>query len=697
MISLQPRKNSGFEPHLHRPLTELSIGEEVSESTSDCAIDIAEEFSRDRTHLCRIAMADISKRILLSFPLDVSIPPGRYTARAFLERQNEVLNQLSDRTVIDAAGKILDSVEPNLDRFSLVDEATCEDLSLYAGATVEQSLHNVADFIAKTQTVVGKVFFKGRLARPTDELEVLVNRRTLTENLMRDADLLEFLTSSLQILKDNEMHMLSFWNYRGQVLPGQADKYYCRLSETIDQWINENRRVLTVHATLEMIKTALNTALLFGAAVIGPLYIFSKAGLINDQEIKQYLEEYIRRVLGSSGPYYLLASFGPALAKTAATAIGSAMAMMMAKPTVEWNRVELEFNQMLHQKILAVAHYYRAVREVYNRLETLPMVAQLEHFHQLRGFIHNPQLQPLFRALDSRTFDGGPSYVYQLGNVLYPWRMLEKESVQQAFAGAIAAMAEIDVVLATVKLVQTTDAQGRSLYCIAQFLNGSAECPQIELEGVYHPMIAAQEAVANDVFLGGEGRVRNMVVTGVNASGKSTQLRSTLTAIIMAQSLAIAPARRMRLTLFGRVISAMRVVGQLESGDSLFQAQIKRVNSVIAHVKTHSHFTLVALDELFTGANSVEGPAVAYGAAVVLGRTQHAITMCATHFPNLLELEREEPGLWRNYCLKREQGRGDFRLRVGTCRLQDGIGIARHLGFDAEALHIAETMRGRLL
>lgn len=255
---------------------------------------------------------------------------------------------------------------------------------------------------------------------------------------------------------------------------------------------------------------------------------------------------------------------------------------------------------------------------------------------------------------------------------------------------AILALAEIDTVLGTAKLFE----EESNRYCFPSFIEG-AKTPSLEIADYIHPMVAKDKAVANSIAFGDQA-LKNLIVTGPNAAGKSTNLRAILTAVIMAQSLGIAPAHQMSLTPFGRITSSMCTTDNVGNGDSLFQAQLKQANQLIANVEKTPHiFTLAALDELFNGSNRYEGPAFAFATAERLGQFPNSITLFATHFVhNIPKLAVTD--YWDNYCVARENGKPTYLLSPGISREFEGVAVAQELDFDAAALRSAKAEKQRL-
>ncbi len=106
---------------------------------------------------------------------------------------------------------------------------------------------------------------------------------------------------------------------------------------------------------------------------------------------------------------------------------------------------------------------------------------------------------------------------------------------------------------------------------------------------------------------------RNTLVTGSNASGKSTFLKALAVNAILAQTIGVCFAQEFR---FGRarVMSSMAVRDSVRGGESYFVAEIRSLKRILdaAEGKTP---VLAFVDEILRGTNTIER--IAASAAVL--------------------------------------------------------------------------------
>ena len=116
-------------------------------------------------------------------------------------------------------------------------------------------------------------------------------------------------------------------------------------------------------------------------------------------------------------------------------------------------------------------------------------------------------------------------------------------------------------------------------------------------KSLYHPLIA--NPVVNDVSF-----EKNMVISGDNASGKSTYLKMVAINCILAQGLGFAYGESFELP-YGHVMTSMDVSDDIEVGDSYFITESKTILRMIENLKKPG-FHYFFIDELFKGTNTIE-------------------------------------------------------------------------------------------
>ncbi len=186
----------------------------------------------------------------------------------------------------------------------------------------------------------------------------------------------------------------------------------------------------------------------------------------------------------------------------------------------------------------------------------------------------------------------------------------------------------------------------------------------MEAQNLYHPFLAEEHAVGNDLKLAEGGM---MIVTGANMAGKSTFLRTVGINYVMAMNGLPVCADSLcvrRVSLF----SSMRTADNLASHISYFHAELLRLEQLVAFCKRQAH-TLIILDEILKGTNSEDK---LKGSVLFLQkiRTLPVTGIVATHDLKLSELEAEDVH-FQNYCFEIGLGKEisySYKIKKGVAR-----------------------------
>lgn len=195
---------------------------------------------------------------------------------------------------------------------------------------------------------------------------------------------------------------------------------------------------------------------------------------------------------------------------------------------------------------------------------------------------------------------------------------------------------------------------------------------QISIKGLWHPLIS--DAVRNDADLDGP-----VLLTGSNASGKSTYLKAVMLCAVLAQSILTAPCGKYRAGVF-HIYTSMAIRDNVVRGESYFIAEIKSLRRIFDAVDS-GEAVLCAVDEILRGTNTVERVAASAELLRVLAG-KGALCLAATHDIELCELLGGTYALY-HFSERMEHGeiRFDFRLRPGPSRTRNAVGLLGVMGF----------------
>lgn len=157
---------------------------------------------------------------------------------------------------------------------------------------------------------------------------------------------------------------------------------------------------------------------------------------------------------------------------------------------------------------------------------------------------------------------------------------------------------------------------------------------------LYHPLI--KDPVANSVTL-----TKGMLLTGSNASGKSTFLKTVALSQILAQTIYTVPADSYQ-TDFYAVYTSMALRDDLATSSSYFMVEIKSLKRIIDAGKEKKHPVMCFVDEVLRGTNTVERIAASTEILKSLAE-DHIFSFAATHDVELTKLLEDA---YENYHLR---------------------------------------------
>lgn len=225
-------------------------------------------------------------------------------------------------------------------------------------------------------------------------------------------------------------------------------------------------------------------------------------------------------------------------------------------------------------------------------------------------------------------------------------------------------------------------------YC-TPFLQTRSDSRFVVSEG-FHPCI--ENPVANSFT-----QNRGMIITGSNASGKSTFLKMTAINAILAQTICTCTAKMYKANYF-RIYSSMSLRDNLADGESYYIVEIKALKRIIDAADTKDATPLLCfVDEVLRGTNTVER--IAASTQILKRLSQKGIyCFAATHDIELTHLLEQ---YYDNCHFEEEVKHGDvlfsYRLLEGRAHTRNAIKLLEIIGFSKEIIGKADDMAGAFL
>ncbi|MGI5855806.1 MAG: MutS-related protein [Candidatus Merdivicinus sp.] len=216
------------------------------------------------------------------------------------------------------------------------------------------------------------------------------------------------------------------------------------------------------------------------------------------------------------------------------------------------------------------------------------------------------------------------------------------------------------------------------VFCAPEFTEENA----LTFRSLAHPLL--RDPVTNS------GILHSAVVTGSNASGKSTFVKALAVNGILAQTLHTCSAAAFS-TRPALVITSMAVRDSLSAGDSYFVTEIKSLRRILRQAAGET-YCVCYVDEILKGTNTIERIAASASVLSCL-RRMDCLCVTASHDVELTDLME---GLYENwhFCETITPGgvEFDYKLKAGPSRTRNAIQLLGRMDFPAEITGGAEWM-----
>ena len=231
-------------------------------------------------------------------------------------------------------------------------------------------------------------------------------------------------------------------------------------------------------------------------------------------------------------------------------------------------------------------------------------------------------------------------------------------------------MGEIDLAISIASFRQSI-----KQCCLPEF----TEENRISCVEVFHPLL--EDPVVNSANI-----TNNSIVTGSNASGKSTFIKTLAINCILAQTIHTCTAKCYKLS-YSYVATSMALKDNILFGESYFVAEIKSLLRILNYCKRMS--CTIFIDEVLRGTNTPERIAASTAVLKTLHEMQ-SLTLVASHDIELTELLCDRYDNY-HFCetFEDDQISFDYLLKEGAARSTNAIKLLKYMGFEKKIVEEA--------
>ena len=474
--------------------------------------------------------------------------------------------------------------------------------------------------INKATTISGEIFLKHRLDNATTDIAVLTEQRREVEALAQHSQFIETKLKDLAHLERNIIPYCHNFIAQDQII-GSTMVNFKPLN-----FLNGNELFLNLYNNYNIFSPIYN--------LISPLilvlipFLIAKLYFIKDLNFGKYQGLFNFIFIGV--PTFSLPNNKSVMAM-AKFMFTIAMYIYTLYTASSFSLSTQKILRIVHDRLVNLKHYLGIIRELQTKFKTVVDI--------FGGDIYYP-------VLDDPIYDKPYNIISNKGKLLRHYTIINSDN--ENIKKSLTILGKIDCLYTISILVRDYG------YNFAEFV-ANRQTPAVFSKNFFHPNI--DTAIPNTIDIGFKGR-RNVILTGPNAGGKSTLIKTLSISILMAQTLGIAPCEKMYLTPFTYMNTYLNI-HDIKGKKSLFENEMERISTHIDKLKElkHTDFAFIIIDELFSGTNPKEGMATSFAVAEKLAQFPNSISVITTHYHQLTEL--------KDYA--------KYKMELDTYKLQAGV------------------------
>ena len=545
--------------------------------------------------------------------------------------------------------------------------------------------HDLNDTVYKklnyTKTKLGDNYLKHLLSNPTNNIQILNNRQSYIKSLINNPEKHKIIIELLNNLNQYQDNGLWMWKEKSQEFSQIYEMLYFK--NKFLQSFNTSEWFLKIYNYFQIIFIPV-----YG--VLAPIIFF----------VLPYI--LIRLFFGIKLPIKLYYNV------IKQTFFGGAVSTLFGKSKL------VSISQYLYKGLTAFLYFYG----IYNSFKvayTLNNIINLLHtkVNHLARFIKTSyklyqECKPIFNLepltvshleLWDTIFEKEPSLFSDKGKILKTFFLLLKD--YDKLTPLLQTIGMID----SINSISYLYLINQNYYSYPEYLTNTQK-PIIDFKEIWNPFLDSKIAVKNDLQIGSysdsdsnneteNNKNRNILITGPNASGKSTFIKSVILGVLLSQTFSIVPSSKMIISPF-QLINTYLNIPDAKGRESLFEAEMYRAKHHINAVKElkEQEFSFVVMDEIFNSTNYEEGVAGAYIVAKELGAISNSLSIITTHFGYLTKLSNTNNFI--NYMFDIEKNEHQiiksYKIKEGISKQYLALDLLENNGFNPDMIQEAREI-----
>lgn len=544
-----------------------------------------------------------------------------------------------------------------------------------------------------TTTLFGECYYINTLKNPIVNITEIKLKQKYIKNILENNNLYNLININLKELNNIESELLWFWQEREDHINSLFDLVYFNFPNLnfINNFLNDNDIILSIVNWYKIIITPASTISTPILSLLIPLvfFKFNKIKINFKQMVDILINKCIsfdkfERIFGDNIFSKLIAFM-------------SGMIYLIFYVHTSYNSVKMSTNinkfiSMLHKKLNLVSTFI-------NNTENIVLCCQNNNNKLIcnKEFNNLSKNINLFKNLfNNNLFKNEPTFINNKGLILSTYNKFINNKNELLLI--IKFIGKIDLYHSVTYLIRKHSKLNNKI-CLSKFINKS-NYPILDINNVWHPYLN-NNPKKNSIKL--SKKVRNILITGPNAAGKSTFIKTVAINILLSQTLGISCSDEFKLTPFNLIDTYLHIP-DCKGKESLFEAEMFRCKRHIDKVKNlkNNQFIFFIMDELFSSTNYVEGYSAAYAILKTLSKEKNSLSLITTHYTDLTKLEKTTNKRITNYSFNISRDKDNnikysYKIKKKLSKQYIALELLKNNNFNSEIIDIAIKESKKLL
>ena len=200
----------------------------------------------------------------------------------------------------------------------------------------------------------------------------------------------------------------------------------------------------------------------------------------------------------------------------------------------------------------------------------------------------------------------------------------------------------------------------------------------------YFPFLINKNPVKNTYNLD-----KNIILTGPNAAGKTTLLKTTLFNILFSQQVGFGFYKNANIKLYDYIHCYINIPDTSDR-DSLFQAEARRCKNILNNIKKSKKNHFCIFDELFSGTNPYEAISSATSFLNYINNYNNVDFMITTHYLDICK--KVDNNIINLHMDVDNNFKYTYKIKNGISNIKGGLKVLKDLKFPKEIIKNSENI-----